>query len=259
MRNPSKSPTDLPCKVRGTPAKEGELKAQAAKRLQVAADGFGIAGVEVGDEEEGDAEDDEGDKAVGALLAPDVEDDDFGDADEEEAEAGEAEATFRDDKSEEEGGDGFETPADGDAAFGDFVEDEDGDENHGEKEIDLFGAAEEIGEIDGEIAGGKGLGARGGEAFAQGEGEGFSEKEERRGGGCIDPAVEIRMGSECAEERFEENCAEENEEGDDHAMVEEDILLRKPGDAYKYHGESAPDDKGPSTVEIEVREQNERG
>ena len=55
--------------------------------LEVAADGFGVAGVEVGDEEEGDAEDDEGDEAVGALLAPDVEDDDFGDADEEEAEA----------------------------------------------------------------------------------------------------------------------------------------------------------------------------
>jgi len=56
--------------------------------LEVAADGFGVAGVEVGDEEEGDAEDDEGDEAVGALLAPDVEDDDFGDADEEEAETG---------------------------------------------------------------------------------------------------------------------------------------------------------------------------
>ena len=36
--------------------------------LEVVADGFGVAGVEVGDEEEGDAEDDEGDKAVGALL-----------------------------------------------------------------------------------------------------------------------------------------------------------------------------------------------
>jgi hypothetical protein len=31
---------------------------------KVAADGFGVAGVEVGDEEEGDAEDDEGDEAV---------------------------------------------------------------------------------------------------------------------------------------------------------------------------------------------------
>src|SRR5258708_10268846 len=118
MRNPSKSPTDLPCKVRGTPEKEGEIKAQAAKRLQVAADGFGVAGGEVGDEEEGDAEDDECDEAVGALLAPDVEDDYFGDADEEEAEASAAEATFRDDKSGEEGGDNFEAPAHGDAGFG---------------------------------------------------------------------------------------------------------------------------------------------
>ena len=33
---------------------------------EVAADGFGVAGIEVGDEEEGDAEDDEGDEAVGA-------------------------------------------------------------------------------------------------------------------------------------------------------------------------------------------------
>src|SRR5258708_33748172 len=138
------------------------------KELEVAADGFGVAGVEVRDEEEGDAEDDEGDEAVGALLAPDVEDDYFGDADEEEAETGEAEGAFCDDESEEEGGDGFETPPDGNAALGDFVENEDGDENHGEKEIDLFGAAEEIGEIDGEIAGGKGLGASGGEAWAAG-------------------------------------------------------------------------------------------
>jgi hypothetical protein len=40
--------------------------------LQVAADGFGVASVEVGDEEEGDAEDDEGNKAVGDFLTPDV-------------------------------------------------------------------------------------------------------------------------------------------------------------------------------------------
>jgi hypothetical protein len=84
--------------------------------LEIAADGFGVAGVEVGDEEEGDAEDDEGDEAVGAFLAPDVEDDDFGDADEEEAEAGETEAAFTDDQREEEASDGFKTPADGDAA-----------------------------------------------------------------------------------------------------------------------------------------------
>src|SRR5258708_18140210 len=126
------------------------------KELEVAADGFGVAGVEVGDEEEGDAEDDEGDEAVGALLAPDVEDDDFGNADEEEAETREAEATFCDDESEEEGGDSFYAPTDGDAAFGDFVEDEDGDENHGEEEIDLFGAAEESGEVEGKIDGGGG-------------------------------------------------------------------------------------------------------
>jgi hypothetical protein len=125
--------------------------------LEVAADGFGVAGVKVGDEEEGDAEDDEGDEAVRALLTPDVEDDDFGDADEEEAEAGEAEAAFADDEREQEGGDGFEAPADGDAAFGDFVEDENGDEKHGEEEIDLFGAAEKRCEIDGEIVGGRGL------------------------------------------------------------------------------------------------------
>jgi hypothetical protein len=58
------------------------------RALEVAADGFGIAGVEVGDEEESDAEDDKGDEAVGDFLAPDVEEDDFDDADEEEAEAG---------------------------------------------------------------------------------------------------------------------------------------------------------------------------
>jgi len=125
--------------------------------LEIAADGFGVAGVEVGDEEEGDAEDDEGDEAVGAFLAPDVEDDDFGDTDEEKAEAGEAEAAFADDEREEEGGDGFEAPADGDAAFGDFVEDEDGDENHGEEEIDLFRAAKKIGESGGEIVAGRWL------------------------------------------------------------------------------------------------------
>ena len=61
---------------------------------EVPADGFGVAGVEVGDEQEGYAQDDEGDEAVGGLLAPDLEEDDFDDADEEEAEAGEAEAAF---------------------------------------------------------------------------------------------------------------------------------------------------------------------
>jgi hypothetical protein len=74
------------------------------------------SGCRGGDEEEGDAEDDEGDEAVGALLAPDVEDDDFCDANEEEAEAGEAEAAFADHEGEEECGDGFDAPADGDAA-----------------------------------------------------------------------------------------------------------------------------------------------
>src|SRR6266481_1569206 len=158
--------------------------------LEVAADGFGVAGVEVRDEEEGDAEDDEGDEAVGALLAPDVEDDNFGDADEEEAEAGEAEAAFADDESEEEGGDGFEAPADGDAALGDFVEDENGDKNHGEKEIDLFWAAEELGKIGGEIVFGRGLGARSGEALADRKGEGLAEKDQRGGDGDVDPGVE---------------------------------------------------------------------
>src|SRR5258708_10040201 len=161
------------------------------KELEVAADGFGVAGVEVGDEEEGDAEDDEGDEAVGALLAPDVEDDDFGNADEEEAETREAEATFCDGESEEEGGDSFYAPTDGDAAFGDFVEDEDGDENHGEEEIDLFGAAEEIGEVEGKIVGGRGPGVLGGEAFAQGEGEGLAEEEDRGGKGEDEPLSDV--------------------------------------------------------------------
>ena len=172
-----KSGPGEPGPYKGTEKKGAPLNSKGAaprekKELEVAADGFGVAGVEVGDEEEGDAEDDEGDEAVGALLAPDVEDDDFGDADEEEAEAGEAEAAFADDESEEEGGDGFDAPADGDATFGDFVEDEDGDENHGEEEIDLFGATEEIGKVDGESTGGRGLGARGGVAFAEGKSEG---------------------------------------------------------------------------------------
>src|SRR5258708_31731631 len=255
MRNPSKSPTDLPCKVRGTPEKEGEIKAQAAKRLQVAADGFGVAGVEVGDEEEGDAEDDEGDKAVGTLLAPDVEDDDFGDADEEEAEAGEAKAAFCDDKSEEEGGDGFYAPTDGDAAFGDFVEDEDGDEDHGEKEIDLFGAAKKIGEIDREIAGGKGLGARGGEAFAEGEGEGLTEEEECGGNGDIDPAVKVaREVGMSAGHEFVGKAAEGNKEGEDDALVEEDVPLRGPGNGDEEDGEHGPHDESPSTVKIGARE-----
>jgi hypothetical protein len=43
------------------------------EELEITADGFGVAGVEVGDEEEGDAEDDEGHEAVGDFLAPDVE------------------------------------------------------------------------------------------------------------------------------------------------------------------------------------------
>src|SRR5258708_30355595 len=167
----------------------GDIGAGGAS--EVAADGFGVAGVEVGDEEEGDAENDEGDKAVGDFLTPDVEDDYFGDADEEEAETREAEATFCDDKSEEKGGDSFYAPADGDAAFGDFVEDEDGDEDHAEEEIDLFGAAEEIGEVDGKIVGGRGPGVLGGEAFAQGEGEGLAGEEERGGNGDIEPAIEV--------------------------------------------------------------------
>jgi len=58
------------------------------EELEVAADGFGIAGVEVRNEEEGDTKDDEGDEAVGDFLAPDVEEDDFDDADEEEGQAG---------------------------------------------------------------------------------------------------------------------------------------------------------------------------
>src|SRR5690349_12357370 len=125
------------------------------RRSEVAADGFRVAGVEVGDKEEGDTEDDEGDEAVGDLLAPDVEEDDFGDADEEEAKAGETEAAFTDDEGEKEGGDGLEAPADGDAAFGDFFEDEDGDENHGEEEIDLLWAAEENRKIGRKIARGR--------------------------------------------------------------------------------------------------------
>src|SRR6266481_4063496 len=221
--------------------------------LEVAADGFGVAGVEVRDEEEGDAEDDEGDEAVGALLAPDVEDDNFGDADEEEAEAGEAEATFRDDKSEEEGGDGFEAPADGDAALGDFVEDEDGDENRGEEEIDLFGAAEEIGEVDGKIVGGRGPGVLGGEAFAQGEGEGLAEEEERGGNGDIDPAIEV-----AGDDDLEGKSAEENEEGDDDAVVEEDAAPRGPGDADEEQGERGPGYDDPAIVEIGARKENQR-
>ena len=54
--------------------------------LKIAANGFGVAGVEIGDEEESDAEDDEGDETVGDFLTPYVEKDDFADADEEEGE-----------------------------------------------------------------------------------------------------------------------------------------------------------------------------
>src|SRR5258708_34596347 len=231
----------------------GDIGAGGAS--EVAADGFGVAGVEVGDEEEGDAEDDEGDKAVGDFLTPDVEDDDFGNADEEEAETREAEATFCDDKSEEEGGDSFETPADGNAALGDFVEDEDGDENHGEKEIDLFGAAKEIGEIDREIAGGKGLGARGDEAFAEGEGEGLAEEEERGGNGDIDPAVKVarEVGMSACHE-FVGKAAEQTNAGEDDALVEEDVPLRGPGNGDEEDGEHGPHDESPSTVKIGARE-----
>src|SRR6266481_94643 len=239
-------------------ALQGRVRSEE-EELEVAADGFGVAGVEVRDEEEGDAEDDEGDKAVGALLAPDVEDDNFGDADEEEAEAGEAEATFRDDKSEEEGGDGFEAPADGDAALGDFVEDEDGDENRGEEEIDLFGAAEEIGEVDGKIVGGRGPGVLGGEAFAQGEGEGLAEEEERGGNGDIDPAVKVarEVGMSACHE-FVGKAAEENKEGEDDALVEEDVPLRGPGNADEEDGERGPGYDDPAIVEIGARKENQR-
>jgi hypothetical protein len=41
-------------------------------------------------------------------------------------------------------GDRFDSPADGDAAGGDFVEDQ-GDENHGQEKVDLFGALQESG------------------------------------------------------------------------------------------------------------------
>ena len=147
------------------------------EELEVAADGFGIAGVEVRNEEEGDTKDDEGDEAVGDFLAPDVEEDDLDDADEEEAEASEAETAFADDEGEEKGGDGFEAPADSDAALGDFVEDEDGDENHGKEEIDLFGTAEESGQISGKIAVGRGFGLGGGKTRAEREGEGLAEED----------------------------------------------------------------------------------
>lgn len=61
---------------RSIEAKTAELE---SRLLKIAADGFRVAGVEVGDEKECDAEDDEGDEAVRTFLAPDVEDYDFSD------------------------------------------------------------------------------------------------------------------------------------------------------------------------------------
>lgn len=102
--------------------------------------------MEIEDENEGDAENNEGDEAVGALLTPGVEEDDFGNADEQKTKAGEAEAALADDERKQEYGDRFDSPADGDAAGRDFVEDQESDENHGEEEIDLFWALQGSGQ-----------------------------------------------------------------------------------------------------------------
>jgi len=87
----------------------------------------------------GRREDDEGDKAVGALLAPDVEDDDFGNADEEEAETRERKLRSATIRAKRKAATASRPQPMVTRAFGDFVEDEDGDEESWEKEIDCSG------------------------------------------------------------------------------------------------------------------------
>ena len=157
------------------------------------------------------------------MEAPSVEKADFGDADEQQAEPGEAKAAFSDDEREEEGDDGFDTPADGDAAEGDFVEDEQGDEEHREEKIDLLGAGEQGGQVEVEFGIGRALGSRG-DAFAQRKREGLRSEENGGDGGDEEDGREV-AGSRGAAAGFEleGNCADENEEGDKDAVVEEEV------------------------------------
>ena len=59
-----------------------------------------------------------------------------------------------------------------------------------------------------------------------------------------------------ADDELERESAEENEEGDDDAVVEEDVLPRGPGNTDEEDGERGPGDDGPTIVEIGAREKN---
>ena len=213
------------------------------RNLEIAADEFGVARVQVRDEEKSHPKDDESDIAVGAVEAPSVEKADFGDADEQQAEPGEAKAAFSDGEREEEGDDGFDAPADGDAPEGDFIEDQQGDEEHREEKIDLLGAGEQGGEAEVEFGIGRGLGSRG-DAFAQRKGEGL-RSEENGGDGGDEEDGRVVAGSRGAAAVFEleGDCADESEEGDKDAVVEEEVERREPGHADEQERESGPGDE----------------
>ncbi len=230
------------------------------EELQVAAEEFGIAGVEIGNEKEGDAEDDEGDVAVGAVEPPDVEQADLGDAEEQKGESGEAEAAFADDEREEEGHNGLHAPGDGDATKGGFIKDEDGDEKKRKEEKDLFGAGSQTGGGEAKFAG-RGLSARCGEALAERKGEKLGCEKNRGDGADVEAALEapIRRAGMQAGGELERERTEKDEEGDDEAVREEELERRSPGDGEKEDGKRRPGDEDPAVMIVGVREEEQRG
>ena len=83
--HPALDPFRTANRLKGPAAQECWLKSQRYVRerrnLEIAADEFGVARVQVRDEEKSHPKDDESDIAVGAVEAPSVEKADFGDAD----------------------------------------------------------------------------------------------------------------------------------------------------------------------------------
>ena len=57
-----------------------------------------------------------------------------------------------------------------------------------------------------------------------------------------------------ARHEFVGKAAEENEEGEDDAVVEEDVVLRGPGHTDEEDGESGPGDKDRAAMEIGASE-----
>ena len=192
------------------------------RSLEIAADEFGVARVQVRNEEKSDPKNDESDIAVGAVEAPSVEKADFGDADEQQGEPGQAKAAFSDDEREEEGDDGFDAPADGDAAERDFIEDEQGDEERREEKIDLLGAGQQGGEVEVEFGIGRGLGSRG-DAFAQGKGEGLRGEENGGDGGDEEEA------KDAGKEDFDGVAGGETDEEHDRGLRADDSDREKNG------------------------------